>query len=72
MAPPLPNDRNSQRPGIAIPGHTPVETRNQTLETSEDLTGLPLLSTWPRLYVFVLIAFVLTVLALLWLTRSFS
>jgi hypothetical protein len=67
--PPLPSDDTAQSPGIAIPGQSPLETRNSKLETQ---TGLPLLSTWNRLYAFVLLAFVLSVLALLWLTRAFA
>jgi hypothetical protein len=74
MAPPLPNDRNSQRPGIAIPGPAappaPIDPAAESPE--EHLTGLPLLSTWPRLYTFVLTAFLLIVGGLLWLTRAFS
>jgi hypothetical protein len=38
----------------------------------DDRTGLPLLSTWPRLYAFVLLVFVASVLALWWLTRAYS
>jgi hypothetical protein len=37
-----------------------------------ETTGLPLLSTWFRLYIFVLVSFALSVLALLWLSRAFS
>lgn len=39
---------------------------------SGNSTGLPLVSTWPRLYTFVLLFFAACVLALLWLTRAFS
>ncbi len=68
-------DDSPHSPGTAIPGSTApsaLETPNATFDASEELTGLPLLSTWPRLYVFVLIAFILTVLALVVLTRSYS
>ena len=38
----------------------------------DDRTGLPLLSTWPRLYTFVLLVFAATVLALWCLTRAYA
>ncbi|HUO07820.1 MAG TPA: hypothetical protein VM008_05945 [Phycisphaerae bacterium] len=41
-------------------------------ENADDSTGLSLLSTWPRVYWFVLVVFVLIVVALCWLTRAFS
>ncbi len=43
----------------------------EPLENDES-TGLPLISTWARLYVFVLATFVLVVIALLCLTRFYS
>jgi hypothetical protein len=35
-------------------------------------TGLPLFSSWPRVYTLVLAFFILCVAFLLWLTRAFS
>lgn len=41
-------------------------------EKNDEGTGLPLLRTWPRVYAFVLGAFVVMVLLLVWLTRTYS
>ncbi|MGN6371291.1 MAG: hypothetical protein ACTHN5_23805 [Phycisphaerae bacterium] len=38
----------------------------------EEGTGLPLLSTWRRVYGFVLISFAVMVVLLVWLTRAYS
>ena len=41
-------------------------------DADPESTGLPLFSTWPRVYAVVLGFFILCVVALLWLTRAFS
>lgn len=64
MAAALPDD---SRPGSGEPIAT-----GDLGGIDEERTALPVLSTWPRLYAFVLIVFVVCVLALLWLTRAYS
>ena len=49
-----------------MPDHPPPT------ENADESTGLPLLSTWLRVYGLVLAVFVLLVVALCWLTRAFS
>ena len=39
---------------------------------SDEETGLPLLRTWPGVYAFVLVAFVVMVGLLYWLSRAFA
>ena len=41
-------------------------------EKTDEGTGLPLLRTWPRVYAFVLGAFAVMVLLLVWLTRAYA
>jgi len=49
-----------------------VSTSPRQPEDTDKSTGLPLLSTWPRVYAFILAFFVITVVLLFWLTRAFS
>ncbi|HVS73167.1 MAG TPA: hypothetical protein VHQ47_18070 [Phycisphaerae bacterium] len=64
---PIPAPISNGRPPIGNP--SPIENRKSEIENS---TGLPFLSTWPRLYAFILLFFAACVLALAWLTRAFS
>jgi hypothetical protein len=49
-----------------------VATDEGQAEKADEGTGLPLFSTWPRVYAFVLGAFAVMVLLLVWLTRAYS
>ena len=51
--------------------HDPIENRKSKIEHPDD-TGLPLLSTWPAVYGFVLAVFVLLVILLTFFTRAYS
>jgi hypothetical protein len=59
---PNPSENTPSSPAIGN-RHSPI---------GNESTGLPLLSTWPRLYAFILLFFAACVLALAWLTRAFS
>ena len=41
-------------------------------KTNPDDTGLPMLRTWPSLYIFVLVVFVATVVLLTLLTKAYN
>ena len=53
------------------PTPTPIENQKSKIENDAH-TGLPLFSTWPRVYALVLALFALSVLLLFWLTRAYS
>ncbi|HVX86853.1 MAG TPA: hypothetical protein VH253_18870 [Phycisphaerae bacterium] len=60
----------SNEPTPAPTGGPHIGNRHSPI--GNESTGLPLLSTWPRLYAFILLFFAACVLALTWLTRAFS
>ena len=70
--PSLPNDdptsTHGDNPWISPPP-SEIENRKSKIENN---TGLPLFSTWPRLYALVLALFALSVLLLYSLTRAYS
>ena len=50
----------------------PSDTNTPLTQTEDEITGLPILPTWPRVYWFVLVVFIAYVVLLVALSRAFT